>query len=430
MNLMLSVGRLGKVAAAIAVASLSLSACSEVLDSTAGCPEVCGGQTTDVENILLDAVTYDTTVPSSFSLGTEPQIFLAAMGDSVDTRGILRFDTLQYYRRTSSTDTTPIAITYVDDAKLHVQFDSVGATFSQPVTISVYDVGTNGNDTAVSVLAPLFAPGRLLGQRVFPAGTLVDTVTIPVDDAVVLNNLLARTKLRLGIQVSAAFPVALKMSAKGVYTSFITFQPSPDTAVLRVGVGVNSLTPTDNASAANFQSDFTLIVEGSPPPPVSDVVSIGGLPAKRGFYRFNIPSNLIDSSIIVRATLELVQVGSGITTPLDSINLAPTLVVAGPSITDPVRASQILGGGAFDLGLSYTSFNAIDVTREIFVTTALTRFWSLQDSSKLPRAIVLRMVNEGFTHRQLYFYSNSHPDPTKRPKLRVSYTPRTRIGLP
>lgn len=430
MNLMLSVRQILGRAAVSALAVSTLAACSEVLDNTGGCPTVCGGQTADVENEVFEAITYDTTVPASIGLGNEPVLYLASMGDSVDTRAIIRFDTIpdQYF---SSNDT--VSVISVDDSRLLLEFDSAGGGILSPVTVTVYDVTTTGalDDTAVSVLEPLFT-GAPLGSRIFPAGTLIDTVSIELDDARVLQSVLTGVPLRLGVSVSSAIPVGLTARAysDGASTPSISFRPNGDT-VRRLAYRPTSKTPADNPNRANLLSDFTLIVKGSPPPPPGDFIVVGGLPAKRGFFRFNIPSYIIDSSIVIRATLELTQYSSdGIAVPSDTLRLLPAVVLAGPLVKDPYRASQILGINVFNLGVSYTTPYAADTAVEVFITGALTRVWLAQDSLQLPRAITLLSASEGGSIKQAIFYSVNHPDVAKRPRLRVSYTPRSRIGTP
>ena len=54
------------------------------------CPAIGG----DIQNITLDAVVFDTTVNSGAGLGSEPSLILASRGDTLDTRVVIRFDSL------------------------------------------------------------------------------------------------------------------------------------------------------------------------------------------------------------------------------------------------------------------------------------------------------------------------------------------------
>src|SRR5215208_6974852 len=100
---------------ATAALFVSISSCSENLDSSAVCSVLCPPIGGEVKNITLDAaVVMDTTVESLSGLGTEPGLLLAARGDTLDTRVIIRFDSLPA-KFTPAADTARPIIT-VDSA--------------------------------------------------------------------------------------------------------------------------------------------------------------------------------------------------------------------------------------------------------------------------------------------------------------------------
>jgi hypothetical protein len=98
-------------------------------------------------------------------------------------------------------------------------------------------------------------------------------------------------------------------------------------------------------------------------------------------------------------------------------------------VTDPVKAAQIFAP------VTYAAFNPVGIfpgasgPREFDVAPAF-RFWAAQSDADLPRAVELQSAQEDFSPQQSLFYSSSASDPTVRPKLRISYTLRSRIGLP
>jgi hypothetical protein len=57
------------------------------------------------------------------------------------------------------------------------------------------------------------------------------------------------------------------------------------------------------------------------------------------------------------------------------------------------------------------------------------KYWGVQTAVQLPRAIVLQSLQEDYSAQQAFFYSSSSA-PELRPKLRISYTPRSRVGVP
>ena len=106
----------------------------------------------------------------------------------------------------------------------------------------------------------------------------------------------------------------------------------------------------------------------------------------------------------------------------------PILVLAGASITDPVRAAQITAPITV-VGLAPLKTAPGDSgVREVQIGPVF-RYWSIQTAAQLPRAIVLQSSAEDYSGQQALFYSSSAA-PELRPKLRISYTPRSRVGVP
>jgi hypothetical protein len=354
-------------------------------------------------------------------------MLLASRGDTLDTRVIVRFDSLPSTTVTSHTDTTTIPITSIDSGLLHLRFDSAGGKLLSPVTLSVYDVGTTGNDTSAAVLAPLFTSSRLVGSRTFAGGAIVDTLSIPLDNSILLARSQSHEPLRLGIQATSSASVTLHMYAsESGSIPTITMRDNPDTVLSVRTVYPRSKTPTDVPSVAVNLADFMLVVTGTPPAPAG-FLAVGGIPAKRSYLRFDIPSRLVDSSIVIRATLLLTQQGSAAPDGTDSMLVRPNIVFASPLITDPVQAAQIIAPSSFPLATTAT-FPAQGGVTEIELAPAF-KVWALQGDSILPRAIVLMSTLEGTSPQQALFYS-SNAAPELRPKLRVSYTQRVRIGTP
>src|SRR5215210_2311636 len=77
-----------------AVMFASVYSCSEDLDSSGVCGILCPPVGGEVQTVTLDAVVFDTTVQSFSGLGTEPGLLLANRGDTLDTRVVIRFDSL------------------------------------------------------------------------------------------------------------------------------------------------------------------------------------------------------------------------------------------------------------------------------------------------------------------------------------------------
>src|SRR5205807_1117415 len=151
---------------------------------------------------------FDTTVTGLPSIGAEKFLMLAAHGDTLDTRVIIRFDTLpQTFTAGNSIDST---ISRVDTAMLIVPISKPESAHrpAGPITIEAYNVDsmppdsvTIPTDTVSSVIAKLFRPGRLIGSKTFAPESLLDTLRIPLSTDTVLDRVVKGTKLRVGFRL-------------------------------------------------------------------------------------------------------------------------------------------------------------------------------------------------------------------------------------
>jgi hypothetical protein len=424
-----SFSRAGAAAAAAAMIALMVNGCTEKLDGSAGCPLTCVDQSVQIQTVTLDAVQVDSTVLGGLGKGTEQEMLLANRGDTLDTRVIFRFDTLPSTSQASQADTA-VPINYVDSVMLKVHVDSTAFTIGVPVTISVYDVddSTLVDDTSATVLAPLFTPSRLITTEVYDPGSIVDSIAVALPSAFVLAKAKARARLRLGLMVSASKSVDFRILAQeSGFSPALYLRVSPDTLVGPIFEGPYSVTPANNISIAGSLGDFTLIVKGTQPPPPG-MLTIGGLPGTRAFLSFNVPAAITDSSLVVAATLLLTQQANVSPDAADSMSIQPYLVLAGPGVIDPSKAAQIVAPlTVLDLSPLLTPPASAGV-RE-FQIGPVFKYWEVQTASLLPRAVVLQSTQEDFSAQQAVFYSSSAA-PDLRPKLRISYTPRAKVGLP
>jgi hypothetical protein len=424
-----SYSRVGAAAVVVTLLGVVASGCAEKLDGSSGCPLTCVDQSVQIQTVTLDAVQLDSTVLGGLGVGTEPQMLLSSRGDTLDTRVVIRFDTLPSRSRTTVAD-TGAPITFLDSASLNLRVDSTAVAIGVPITVAVYDVddSTATDDSSAAAVAPLFTPSRLITTQQFGAGAVVDSIKIPLPSAFVLAKAKVHARLRLGLQVSASKSVEFRVFAlESGFGPSLRTRISPDTAVAPSVLSPHSVTPIDNLSIAQSLADFTLVVKGTPPPPPG-ILTVGGLPGTRAYLLFNIPPAISDSSLVVAATLILTQQASASPDPADSMSIQPYLVLAGPGIHDPSRAAQITAPGTV-LGLTpLKTPPGTSGLREVQIGPAF-KYWGIQTAALLPRAIVLKSLAEDYSPQQAFFYSSSAA-PTLRPKLRISYTPRSRVGVP
>ena len=397
--------------------------CSENLDSSGACPILCPQIGGDVQNITIDAVVVDTTVPSLSGLGTEPGLLLASRGDTLDTRVVIRFDSLPATFLPAGDTVQPIAS--VDSAYIQLMLDTLTIKGADPVTIEAYDVDTTANDTSSAAVLALFRPDRFISSQTFAHAELTDTLKYYISNAAVLARIQNGTALRVGLRAVSVGSTQLRfISTEGSFGPVMFFRATPDTMTARLTVTPFSKTPVGESILAANLTDYTVIAKAPPPAPPS-VLSVGGLPAHRVYIRFNIPSSIIDSAKVIRATLLLNQLPNTGLDATDTVALLPQVVLAGTAVTDPAKAAQIIGSISVDtLRLKPGDSGLTNV--ELASAFSL---WHTQQPDTLARAIVLKSTNEGNSPLEIRF-SSSEDIAALRPRLRISFTSKVPLGLP
>ena len=409
----------------------ALGACSEKLETTAACPELCPEQGIAVIETELQPVVLDTTLAGNPLRGQESRLLVAGAGDSLDIRGIVRFDQVpQFYLAAGDS----VAITEAIEPTLRLLL--VRAESRVPpggVTLEAYDVDAAGADTAVAGLAPLFTPSRLLGTTVvvppLPSDTTtVDTVRVPLSSAAVLAKTGSGAPLRVGLRISGTPAARLSIT----HAAQVTFNVSADTTVSAITLTPVSTTPPDDDLLRVDLSSFPLVVTGTAP--VSGpVITVGGLPARRSLLRFAIPSVILDSSRVIQATLVLTQrpvhgYGSG-----DTLVIRPLPVTASSAVTDLDRlvrlaANPTASGGEVALAPPVAIVPS-DSGQKLFVLANLVSLWSAGGTASLQPLLVLEAGLEGATPLQAVFFS-SEAAASVRPVLRLRYVRRINFDLP
>ncbi len=408
---------------ATAALFVSILSCSEKLDSTGVCAVLCPAIGGEVQNVTIDAVVIDTTVPSLSGLGTEPGLLLASRGDTLDARVVIRFDSLP--ATFIPTGDTARAIASVDSAYIQLRLDTTTIKGADSVTIEAYDVDTTANDTSTAAVLALFRPDRFISSQIFARAQLTDTVKYFISNAAVLARIQSRAALRVGLRAVSVGSTQMRfISTEGSFGPVMFFRATPDTATKPLTVSPFSKTPVGQSLLAANLTDYTVIAKAPPPAPPS-ILSVGGLPAHRVYILFNIPSNIIDSSTVIRATLLLNQLPNTGLDATDTVALLPQVVLAGRAVTDPAKAAQIIGGISTDtLKLKPGGSGVTNVE----LAKAFT-LWRTQKPDTLPRAIVLRSTAEGNSPLELRF-SSSEDIAALRPRLRISFTAKVPLGLP
>ena len=95
-------------------------------------------------------------------------------------------------------------------------------------------------------------------------------------------------------------------------------------------------------------------------------------------------------------------------------------------MTDPAKASQILAdlpGDTVKVRPGGAGTTNVELARAFAA-------WRLQSPDTLPRAIVLKALNEGNSPLEIRFSSSEDAVVALRPRLRISYTSRVPLRIP
>lgn len=411
--------------------AVAFGACDEQLDSGIACPALCPQQQTTVRDTTFFAVDLDTAIAGYPSLGQELRFFITSMGETLQTRAVVRYDSLpSTFRHTNSvTDSAIIAV----DTGAHISLTIVtGDTLAAPTTVEVYDVDMNGAEEAdPSAVAAVFTPDRLLGSRTIPGDSLRGSLPLrmPIDPAKLLAKIQATApanRLRIGIRVATAGTTRLTaLTSNTNAPPLLVFRPDTSATVPITTMVPLSKTPAE-AFLASDLADY-LVIAKPPPDPPANVFRVGGLPGRRAYLRFSIPSQILDSGSVVRATLMLTQRPNGLSPDSkDTVAIQPYLVAASAKVPDISRALLLLTGFC---SMDSVRLVPADTGARTFEVIAAVRCWRGTKPGESPRALALTSTSEGGVPRLIDFFSLEAPIEV-RPRLRITYLPKKEAGLP
>lgn len=411
---------------ALGLGAAAVGACSESLDGGAACPTLCPSRTASFRDTTFDAVVLDSSLGGYPTLGLSSTLLLANRPDTLVTHGVLRFDRLATSfqpNRTGALD----SITTVDSVYLTLPLDSTGRRGGAPVTLEVFDVDTTERDSVQAVVRSLFRADRRIGMLIVTPSSTRDTLRVPLNKVVVQQKIAAKARLRLGLRLSGASgQLRVRAFQLGAGAPTVQYDPSTDTTY--TPTSINTATALTNATAdvALAYQVYGITDLGSPALSPGTLL-VGGFPAYRSYLRFAIPARITDSSTIVRADLLLTQQRSRFGNANDSVTIVPIVPTTTDVVSDLRRVLDLAAEGVF-AGVDTARLVPSDSGTRTLNVLALARNWRTLPTN-VPRAIAFRIGLEGGQPAELRFF-NSKAAAAVRPKLRITYLPRSEYALP
>ena len=406
----------------------TLSSCSEQISGSLGCPTLCTDESATLrDTILAGAVVLDSSFLGFPQLGEDRDITLLNQGDTADVRLIARFDSLPLrYQIIGATSDS--LIRRVDSATFIFVVDTVATKVKTPITIEAFDVDTTASDTSRAALVPLFRDSRKIGSQTYLPEGVKDTLRLTLSNAAIFGKIRDTLRLRIGLRISGLGSTKLRVVGN-TFVPRLRFRVSADTTVKPDSVFPNSATPAGDPLLNSALRFYPLVAKGAlgPPPPGRFV--IGGLSGARAYLRFDIPSAVLDSVTVIRASLLLTQVPARSTGNVtDSVTVYTHPVLASPNVTDVFTAATFLGSQTI-YGVDTVRFSPGGSGVRSIEIVNLLRIWQALGTTNAPRALVLRTPLEGGTAAELDFVSIEGPA-AQRPRLRLTFVPRRGFGIP
>ena len=411
------------------VLAVLVTACTDKINGGAACPDLCPTQPNAFRDTTINAVELDTTISGFPTFGLSTTILLANRPDTVESSAVVRYDVLPTAFTPNNTGDT-VTITAVDSVYLRVVIDSTGARGAAQVQLQAFDVDTTDTSPSSAVIRSLFRPDRLIGSVPITTVAARDTVRIPILKSVLQKKITEKSRLRIGLRLAGVTSAQIRIvqQRSGFASPLLTFDPSTDTTYLPQRVSPNTTfggTASEQLLAAAVSS---LLIKGTPDAG-AQTLTVGGLPSRRSYLRFNVPSNIVDSSTIVRAELILTQRPVRGIDPKDTIAVVPLIGVSSVLVTDIRRAMELAAPGLFtsptlDSLLVFPS----DSGPKTLNVLGVVRNWAALPAT-VYRALVLRSSHEGSEPAEARFYSIEAPL-SLRPRIRITYLPRVDRALP
>ena len=410
----------------LAAAAVTAAACTESLDGGAACPSLCPSKAESFRDTIVDAVVLDTSLGGYPTLGLSPFILIANRPDTVVTNAVIRFDVLPTVFSPNKGATVD-SITAVDSVFLRFPLDSTGRRGTAPVTLEVYDVDTTASDTVTAVVRSLFRPDRRIGSLVVTPSAIGDSLRIPFSKSALAAKIAAKGRLRLGVRMrggSGQLRTVAFVAGAGAPT--VVFDPSTDTTYAPQQISPSTIVPNATADVELAYTVY-MISDLASPPPGAGTLLVGGFPAYRSYLRFNVPARITDSSTIVRAEVLLTQQASTFGNAAESVGLFALVPTTTNLVTDLRRILDLAAAGSF-AGVDSSALVPSSAGVRAVNVLALARTWRTLPPD-VPRAIAFKIGLEGSQPSELRFYSSEAPA-ALRPRLRITYLPRSEFVLP
>ena len=396
------------------IASLSLcllaTACVEDILAPGACPDYCPQTSIEVVDTVFTAIVERDSSFLGYVPTDEAVTLQLTTGGAVESFGVIRFRPFddQIFLDTSNSVLRPVIA--VDSFSLQLAFDARSAGTGDFEFVFYRLPATVDSTTTYAELETFFVDSTEVASVLVTGEASADTIAavLPADAFPTLEE-----------DSSVA---AIGMAMRSVEPAFVTLpttNKSYDYLTITRFVQVDSADGQPAARAHSTYTEFDTFVFPELTAAGATALPVGGSPSNRTFMHVALPSRIVDSSTVIRATLLLVPSEPVLGAPGDTIRvlaegLAADFGPKSPIVQVPADSVEFFSGLAL-VGSSDTL--RIDVTHIIAP-------WKNNTSS--PRALMLRSVTEAGTLSEFRF--NSSVSVVGAPALHITFIPPSLIG--
>jgi len=395
--------------AAVAVAALvAVAGCREQLATPGRCPTLCPAGNVQLADTVLTAADVADTSVRGYVLVREASYLLASTLDSLQSVVLLRFNKLDtaWY---PGTDTALVG--RQDSVVLSLHVSQRDTTVKQLLLLIYRLPGLLDTASTYASIRPYFADSQLV-DTIAVSDTIKggDSISVRIADSLVIPAA-DSGYVSLGIAIAAAGKTAFTIGSgnSGTVSPGLTFF-------------VEAQPPLDTLRHSFPLSPYVGFFVMSPPPaqPPPGLLTLGGIPTARALLHLSLPSVVVDSNAVVRATLLLNTTG-----PVGGFAGDSFYVIAQPVVRDfgvkSVLWPDSSVSGLVKVGQGQGGVVAVDIAPVL-------RFWGTTVGDSTPRLLMLRAYPEGSIIGEARFFGRAAG--ANGPQLRVTYVKPYTFGVP
>jgi hypothetical protein len=389
--------------AALAMTVLALG-CEENVVAPAVCPEYCPATTLEVlDTLFTTAIVMDSTYDGYVLPDSSRRIQVGA-DSTLHSYGVYRFHSFPDTILDVNDFNRPLPVVGIDSFLVSFVMNKRSADTAGPV-LPLHALPSGADVTPTyEDLVPYFDDSTRIGEV-----ELVDSVTSGRISAVLPGDAFGI----LTSDSSATVAVAYESAESGFVNLVTRDSTLAATYLVRYA-------KVDSADGALAERNDTISVQFDtfvfPPPPPRDPAAlvVGGAPSARTLLRVDLPTQIVDSASVVRATLLLVPTEPVYGLRGDSVLVQTESLAIDVGAKSPVvlASTDSLGIGNTLVPVGWADTVSIDVSDQV-------RVW--KPLPNLPHTISLRVSPEGMSVAEFRF--NSSRSATGTPLLRITYVP-------